>query len=106
MRRDREGRKNDAKTTRNPNNSSRPPRGEKNEKKNNQPSILDAGGLIFTAFCVSALYSGLKTAQEVTTESETTIDPKKGQTNISGAEKNPNSPITPSAIPPAPAPTN
>ena len=105
MRRERAGRKNEAKTTRDPNNSSRPPRREKNEKEDGKPSILDPGGLIFTAFCFSALYSGSKTAQEVTTESETTIDPKKGQTNISEAKKNPNTPITPPAIPPAPTTT-
>lgn len=105
MRRDKVGRKDDAKTTRKPGNSSRPPHREINKKEHEKPPILDAGGLIFTAICVSALYSGLKTAQEVTTESKTTIDPKKGQANNSGAEKNPNSPITPSAIPPAPTTT-
>ena len=118
MRRDRAGRKNDAKTTRNPNKSSRPPRRKNNEKEDDQPSIPASLGLIFMALCLSALSSGLKTAKDLTPKSETTkdkegqtdesrttIDPKEGQTNISGAEKNPNATITPPAIPTAPTTT-
>lgn len=87
-----------------PNKSSRPPHREKNKKEDDKPSIPVQVGLIFVAICVSALSSGLRTAKDLTPKSETTND-KEGQMNNSGAEKNPNAPITPSAIPPAPTTT-
>ena len=118
MRRNRAGRASSAQH-KDSNQYSQQPRRENNKKEDDQPSILTAGGLIFMALCLSALSSGLGTEKDLTPKSETTndkegqtdeskttIDPKKGQANNSGAEKNPNSPITPSAIPPAPAPTN
>lgn len=61
------------------------------------------------ALCLSALSSGLGTAKDKegqTDESKTTIDPKKGQANNSGAEKNPNARTPPSFAPTAPAPTS
>ena len=86
------------------NQSSHPPRREKNEKEDGKPSILTAGGLIFMALCLSALSSGLRTEKDLTPKSETTND-KEGQANNSGAEKNSNATITPPAIPPAPTTT-